>query len=102
MQHKYTTASDVWSFGVVMWEVRLISDSIVCQSFICHLQVLSFGERPYWDWTNHKVIHEVVQNGFRLPPPQDTPKRLYEMMLACWQAERCPSKFVQFDQLLTL
>ncbi|KAL3102059.1 hypothetical protein niasHS_003468 [Heterodera schachtii] len=70
MQHKYTTASDVWSFGVVMWEV------------------MSFGERPYWDWTNHKVIHEVVQNGFRLPPPQDTPKRLYEMMLACWQAER--------------
>lgn len=47
---KFTTASDVWSFGVVMWEV------------------LSFGERPYWDWTNQEVI-QAIDEGFRLPPP---------------------------------
>lgn len=70
MNHKYTAASDVWSFGIVMWEV------------------MSFGERPYWDWTNHHVIQEVVHNGYRLPAPQDTPKKLYEMMLGCWQADR--------------
>ncbi|KAL7072715.1 hypothetical protein ACQ4LE_008300 [Meloidogyne hapla] len=70
MQHKYTTASDVWSFGVVMWEV------------------LSFGERPYWDWSNHRVIQEVIHSGYRLPAPQDTPKRLYEIMMTCWHAER--------------
>lgn len=35
---KYTCASDVWSFGVVAWEV------------------LSFGERPYWSWENKDVI----------------------------------------------
>lgn len=50
-------------------------------------EVCSFGERPYWDWTNHKVIHE-IQSGFRLPCPMGTPARLYEMMLECWQEER--------------
>ncbi|KAI1720304.1 protein tyrosine kinase domain-containing protein [Ditylenchus destructor] len=67
--HKYTTQSDVWSFGVVMWEV------------------CSFGERPYWDWSNHKVMQE-VQSGFRLPCPMDSPPQLYSIMLACWQADR--------------
>lgn len=67
--HKYTAQSDVWSFGVVMWEV------------------CSFGERPYWDWSNHKVMQE-VQAGFRLPCPMDAPPQLYSIMLACWQADR--------------
>ncbi|KAK6059966.1 hypothetical protein COOONC_02381 [Cooperia oncophora] len=46
---KFTAASDVWSFGVLVWEV------------------CSFGERPYWDWTNQKVISEIML-GYRLPP----------------------------------
>uniref|UniRef100_A0A915D610 receptor protein-tyrosine kinase n=1 Tax=Ditylenchus dipsaci TaxID=166011 RepID=A0A915D610_9BILA len=66
---KYTAQSDVWSYGVVMWEV------------------FSFGERPYWDWTNHKVIRE-IENGFRLPCPMDAPQQLYNVMLACWQVDR--------------
>lgn len=48
---------------------------------------MSFGERPYWDWTNQRVIQE-INNGYRLPAPQDTPKKLHEIMLACWQADR--------------
>ena len=38
---KFTNASDVWSYGIVMWEV------------------MSYGERPYWDMTNQDV---------RIPP----------------------------------
>lgn len=34
---KFTTASDVWSYGIVMWEV------------------VSYGERPYWDMNNQDV-----------------------------------------------
>lgn len=34
---KFTSASDVWSFGIVMWEV------------------MAFGERPYWDMSNLEV-----------------------------------------------
>jgi len=47
---RFTSASDVWSYGVVAWEV------------------MSYGERPYWNWTNDDVI-DVVNSGFRLPPP---------------------------------
>ncbi|GMR36686.1 hypothetical protein PMAYCL1PPCAC_06881 [Pristionchus mayeri] len=66
---KFTAASDVWSFGVVMWEV------------------CSFGERPYWEWTNQKVISEIMA-GYRLPAPMETPLALHRIMLRCWQLER--------------
>ncbi|CAD5210121.1 unnamed protein product [Bursaphelenchus okinawaensis] len=67
--HKFTSASDVWSYGIVMWEV------------------CSFGERPYYDWSNARVIEE-IKAGFRLPKPMDTPDRIYEMMKKCWNHQR--------------
>ncbi|VDD87315.1 unnamed protein product [Enterobius vermicularis] len=70
---KFTAASDVWSFGVVMWEVRFV--------------VCSFGERPYWEWTNQKVISEITI-GYRLPAPMDTPTSLHVLMLRCWDIDR--------------
>ncbi|CAB3404764.1 unnamed protein product [Caenorhabditis bovis] len=66
---KFTTSSDVWSFGVVIWEA------------------CSYGERPYWDWTNQKVISEIM-NGYRLPPPMDCPMGLYRISQWCWKMER--------------
>ncbi|CAI2336718.1 unnamed protein product [Caenorhabditis sp. 36 PRJEB53466] len=78
---KFTPSSDVWSFGVVIWEV------------------CSFGERPYWDWTNQKVISEVMI-GYRLPPPMDCPMGLYRIAQWCWKMER--HERPTFTQLLAM
>lgn len=48
---RFTSASDVWSFGVVCWEV------------------MTEGERPYWNWSNQDVI-KAVEQGYRLPQPE--------------------------------
>uniref|UniRef100_A0A672KE22 Ephrin type-B receptor 4-like n=1 Tax=Sinocyclocheilus grahami TaxID=75366 RepID=A0A672KE22_SINGR len=66
---KFTSASDVWSYGIVMWEV------------------MSFGERPYWDMSNQDVINAIEQD-YRLPPPPECPASLHQLMLDCWQKER--------------
>ncbi|XP_077158644.1 ephrin type-A receptor 5 isoform X4 [Paroedura picta] len=66
---KFTSASDIWSYGIVMWEV------------------VSYGERPYWEMTNQDVI-KAVEEGYRLPSPMDCPAALYQLMLDCWQKDR--------------
>jgi len=77
----YTAYSDVWSYGVVMWEV------------------FTFGKRaPYDDWSNREVV-EAVNSGHRLPDPFISPEGLsnlysqehsaflYRLMLHCWNEE---------------
>ncbi|KAM6967699.1 ephrin type-B receptor 5 [Aplochiton taeniatus] len=69
-QHrKFSSASDVWSFGVLMWEV------------------MSYGERPYWDMSNQEVM-KAVADQYRLPAPHNCPAALHSLMLQCWQADR--------------
>uniref|UniRef100_A0A8C9WNZ3 receptor protein-tyrosine kinase n=1 Tax=Scleropages formosus TaxID=113540 RepID=A0A8C9WNZ3_SCLFO len=66
---KFTSSSDVWSYGIVMWEI------------------MSYGERPYWDMSNQDVINAIEQD-YRLPTPMDCPVALHQLMLDCWQKER--------------
>nr|XP_003413496.1 ephrin type-A receptor 2 isoform X1 [Loxodonta africana] len=66
---KFTSASDVWSYGIVMWEV------------------MTYGERPYWELSNHEVM-KAINDGFRLPTPMDCPSAIYQLMMQCWQQER--------------
>lgn len=47
--HHFSPASDVWSFGIVMWEV------------------MSYGERPYWDMSNQDVSPAVAGEPVTLP-----------------------------------
>ncbi|MEE6460390.1 hypothetical protein FKM82_000942, partial [Ascaphus truei] len=78
---KFTSASDVWSYGIVMWEV------------------MSYGERPYWEMTNQDVI-KAVEEGYRLPSPMDCPAALYQLMLDCWQKDR--NSRPKFEEIVSM
>ncbi|XP_029012741.1 ephrin type-A receptor 2 isoform X2 [Betta splendens] len=78
---KFTSASDVWSFGIVIWEV------------------MAFGERPYWDMSNHEVM-KAINEAFRLPAPMDCPSAVYQLMLQCWLQDR--SKRPRFGDIVSL
>ncbi|XP_041743445.1 ephrin type-A receptor 2-like isoform X3 [Coregonus clupeaformis] len=78
---KFTSASDVWSFGIVMWEV------------------MAFGERPYWDMSNHEVM-KAINEAFRLPAPMDCPSTVYQLMLQCWLQDR--SKRPRFPDIVNI
>ncbi|MEQ2302745.1 Ephrin type-A receptor 4-A [Ameca splendens] len=78
---KFTTASDVWGYGIVMWEV------------------VSYGERPYWDMNNQDVI-KAIEEGYRLPAPMDCPVVLHQLMLDCWERERADRP--SFSQILNM
>ncbi|XP_045577129.1 protein-tyrosine kinase 2-beta [Salmo salar] len=62
---RFTTASDVWMFAVCMWEI------------------LSRGQQPFFWLENRDVIIQLEQ-GIRLPKPDDCPPALYSLMTRCW------------------
>ncbi|XP_048585722.1 ephrin type-A receptor 4 [Nematostella vectensis] len=66
---KFSSASDVWSYGILLWEI------------------MSFGERPYWTWDNFQVMDR-VEGGYRLPAPMKCPKVIHNLMLDCWDKEK--------------
>ncbi|XDV51271.1 hypothetical protein PO909_020187, partial [Leuciscus waleckii] len=78
---KFSSSSDVWSYAVVMWEV------------------MSYGERPYWNLTNRDVIKS-VEEGYRLPAPMGCPGALHTLMLDCWQKDR--NERPRFCQIVTV
>ncbi|NXF78831.1 MERTK kinase, partial [Sclerurus mexicanus] len=74
----YTTKSDVWAFGVTMWEIA------------------TRGMTPYPGVQNHE-IYEFLFHGQRLKKPEDCSDELYEIMSACWRAD--PATRPTFSQL---
>jgi serine/threonine protein kinase len=69
---KYSTASDVWSFGCVMYEIW------------------SLGHKPFEGYSKHEVIRK-VDSGFRLPPPPGCPRDIYHIMIQCWYVRNGPN-----------
>nr|XP_030124533.3 tyrosine-protein kinase Mer isoform X1 [Taeniopygia guttata] len=74
----YTTKSDVWAFGVTMWEIA------------------TRGMTPYPGVQNHE-IYEYLFHGQRLKKPEDCLDELYEIMSECWRAN--PATRPTFSQL---
>ncbi|KAK0182862.1 hypothetical protein PV327_000951 [Microctonus hyperodae] len=78
---KYTSLCDVWSYGVLMWEI------------------FSKGGNPYSGMSNSQA-REKIDAGFRLPAPDGTLEEVYRLMLHCWEYE--PEKRPHFDQIYTI
>ncbi|XP_048580997.1 tyrosine-protein kinase Fer isoform X2 [Nematostella vectensis] len=76
---QYTTLSDIWSFGVLLWET------------------FSFGNTPY-PGLNNKETRDKVEQGYRMPPPMGTPPTIYQIMKDCWNID--PEARPKFDELL--
>lgn len=73
----YTTQSDVWAFGVTMWEI------------------MARGQTPYPGVENSEV-YEYLIKGERLKQPSDCPDDIYEIMHSCWSpVPKCRPSFQQ-------
>ncbi|KAM8712566.1 hypothetical protein ACLKA7_012978 [Drosophila subpalustris] len=75
---RFTTASDVWMFGVCIWEILML------------------GVKPFQGVKNSDVITK-LENGERLPLPPNCPPRLYSLMSQCWAYE--PLKRPNFKRI---
>ncbi|CAG9855575.1 unnamed protein product [Phyllotreta striolata] len=61
----FTSKTDVWSFGVLLWEI------------------MSMGYMPYTGCSNRDVM-QLVTSGGRLEPPANCPGPIYGIMTQCW------------------
>ncbi|XP_070553346.1 uncharacterized protein [Ptychodera flava] len=81
----YSTRSDIWSFGILLWEVS------------------SLGQRPYEHLANNQIL-EMITHGTRLSRCPGCPTDLYEVMKDCWNsnADSRPSASDLRQRLSTL
>ncbi|KAM8952993.1 proto-oncogene tyrosine-protein kinase ROS [Pelodytes ibericus] len=61
----FTSRSDVWSFGILLWEV------------------FSLGQQPYPGYSNLEVLHH-VRSGQRMETPGNCSDDLWDLILKCW------------------
>jgi len=78
MYRRFTLESDVWSFGVVLWEIY------------------SFGKQPHFGHNNEEVVRLILQ-GILLIPPDGCPPFVCDLMVSCWKTE--PRDRITFPQI---
>ncbi|XP_076439338.1 tyrosine-protein kinase receptor torso-like [Babylonia areolata] len=61
----FTIKSDVWSFGIVLWEI------------------VTLGGCPYPGIPN-KDLFRLLKEGYRMEKPENCSPEIYKMMLSCW------------------
>ncbi|XP_037077407.1 tyrosine-protein kinase Fer-like [Pollicipes pollicipes] len=77
---KYTSLCDVWSYGILSWEI------------------FSRGQSPYSGLSNTKA-REMIDSGYRMPAPDGTPDAMYKLMLRCWEYQ--PENRPHFAEIFT-
>ncbi|XP_044155976.1 proto-oncogene tyrosine-protein kinase receptor Ret [Bufo gargarizans] len=67
--HIYTTQSDVWSFGVLLWEI------------------VTLGGNPYPGIAPERLFN-LLKTGYRMEKPENCSDEMYNLMLKCWKQEQ--------------
>jgi serine/threonine protein kinase len=65
----FSTQSDVWSFGVVMWEL------------------FTLGKTPYPGMEADERFYKMLNDGYRMEKPAYAPSSIYDLMTECWNHE---------------
>ncbi|GLD70811.1 KIT proto-oncogene, receptor tyrosine kinase b isoform X1, partial [Lates japonicus] len=76
----YTFESDVWSYGILLWEI------------------FSLGNSPYPGMQVGSAFYRMIQEGHRMSRPEFAPIEMYDMMLSCWNHD--PLKRPSFRKLV--
>ncbi|KAL6473986.1 hypothetical protein MHYP_G00175470 [Metynnis hypsauchen] len=63
----YTTLSDVWSFGILLWEI------------------FTLGGTPYPDLPMNELFYNALKRGYRMAKPMHASEEIYEVMRKCWE-----------------
>ncbi len=82
---KYSTASDVWSYGCLLYEIWSLGHKPLEGFTNAEVETLSSIVKTFLTTVN--VLIQVVQKivaGFRLPPPPGCVRPIYELMIQCW------------------
>lgn len=77
--YSYTSESDVWSFGVVLWEVE------------------TQGQVPYAALGGQEIVETLIR-GERLPKPEGCTDEIYDIMRKCWHPN--PEERPKFEELV--
>lgn len=75
----YTTLSDVWSYGILLWEI------------------FSLGGTPYPGMMVDSTFYNKIKSGYRMAKPDHATSEVYEIMVKCWNSE--PEKRPSFYHL---
>ncbi|XP_069030953.1 platelet-derived growth factor receptor beta-like isoform X1 [Embiotoca jacksoni] len=65
-QNIYSSQSDVWSYGVLLWEI------------------FSLGCSPYPDLAMTQEFYSALKRGYRMNRPEHAPQNIYDLMKRCW------------------
>lgn len=99
----FSSKSDVWAFGVTMWEIFTLSQQPYpsIYVFIKNLNLRNRTIKPLCisiaEVIGYSGLIEFLQNGHRMEKPEYAPEIIGEIMTNCWR--RRPNDRITFDQI---